>query len=94
MFPGNPTGKGQLPILTTKAEQEPILQVKIEGKTTPMVIDTGAAYTCISLNYAYHLPMSGKFAKIVEYLGETQLITYECPSLSTNQKHKCKKYLF
>ncbi len=48
--------------LTTKADQEPILQIEIEGKTTPMMVDTGAVYTCVNSNYASHLPLSGKFA--------------------------------
>ncbi|MGL5118545.1 MAG: retroviral-like aspartic protease family protein [Plesiomonas shigelloides] len=50
-----------------------MLQVNIEGKNTPMMIDTGATYTCISSNHASHLTMSGKFTETVGS-GQTQLI--------------------
>uniref|UniRef100_A0A4W5Q3E0 ribonuclease H n=1 Tax=Hucho hucho TaxID=62062 RepID=A0A4W5Q3E0_9TELE len=57
------------------ADQEPMLQVQIENRGTPMMIDTGATYTCVSPNYASHLPMSGKYAKT----GNTQLIPMTAP---------------
>uniref|UniRef100_A0A3B3BQX6 ribonuclease H n=1 Tax=Oryzias melastigma TaxID=30732 RepID=A0A3B3BQX6_ORYME len=40
---------------------------------TPMLIDTGASYTCVSSAYAAHLPMSDKFVKTVGFSGKTQV---------------------
>lgn len=46
-----------------------MLQVQLEGKLTPMLGDTGAAYTCVSPRFASHLDKSGKFANRI--LGTT-----------------------
>ncbi len=75
----NPRGESKLPILTTKADQEPILQIDLEGKTIPMMVDTGAVYTCVNSNYASHLPLSGKFAKTIGFSGQMQLIPLTAP---------------
>ncbi len=56
--PENPRGESQIPILTTKADQEPILKIDLEGKTIPMILDTGAVYTCVNSNYASHYKCS------------------------------------
>ena len=44
-----------------------------------MMIDTGATYTCVSPNYASHLPMSGKYAKTIGFSGNTQIIPMTAP---------------
>lgn len=76
-----------MPILTTNADQEPMLKIKIEGKTTPMLVDTRAVYTCVNSNYASHLPLSGKFAKTVGFSGQMQLIPMTAPvCLQTKNK--------
>ena len=55
------------------------MQIKIEGKTTPMLLDTDAVYTCLNLRYASHLPLSGKFAKTIVFSGKIQLIPITAP---------------
>ncbi len=77
--PENPRGESQIPILKTKADQEPILQIDLEGKTTPMILDTGAVYTCVNSNDVSHLPLSGKFAKTIGFSGQMQLIPLTAP---------------
>lgn len=44
-----------------------------------MMVDTGATYTCVNLDYATHLPMSGKFVKTVGFSGQTQIIPMTAP---------------
>lgn len=62
-----------------------MLLVQIDGRLTPMLVDTGAKYTCVSPNYALHLPKSDKFAKILRK--KPQLIWMTVPvSLSINNK--------
>lgn len=56
-----------------------MLQVQVEGRPTPMMVDTGAMYTCVSPNYALHLPMSGKFVKTVGFSGQTQILPKTAP---------------
>ncbi len=74
-------------MLTTNANQEPMLQVKIEGKSTSMLVDTGAVHTCVNSNYASHLPMSGKFIKTIGFSGQMQLIPMTAPvCLQTKNK--------
>lgn len=58
----------------TGAEQEPTLLAQLEGRSTPMMVDTGATYTCVSPNNASHLPRSGKFTKTIGFSGQVQLI--------------------
>ncbi len=73
--------------LTIKADQEPILQIEIEGKTTPMMVDTGAVYTCVNSNYASDLSLSGKFAKTIGFSGQMQQIPMTAPvCLQTKKK--------
>ena len=43
------------------------------------MVDTGAAYSCVSSKYASHLPMARKFAKTVGFSGQTQLIPLTAP---------------
>uniref|UniRef100_A0A1A8FUS9 Retropepsins domain-containing protein n=1 Tax=Nothobranchius korthausae TaxID=1143690 RepID=A0A1A8FUS9_9TELE len=50
----------------TKADREPMINVKIEGKSIPMLADTGATYACIKWDYAPPLPMSEKNVKITQ----------------------------
>ena len=66
-------------MISSNADQEPMLQVKIEDKITPIMLDTGATYSCLSPNYASHLPRSGKFVKTVGFSGLTQLIPMTAP---------------
>ncbi|XP_034146322.1 uncharacterized protein LOC117593883 [Esox lucius] len=56
-----------------------MLQVHINDRDTPMMVDTGATYTCISPNYASHLPRSGKYAKTIGFSGQAQLIPMTTP---------------
>ncbi len=52
-----------------------------------MMVDTGAVYTCVNSNYASHLPLSGKFAKTIGFLGQIQLIPLTAPvCLQTKNK--------
>lgn len=52
-----------------------------------MMIDTGATYTCVSSNYASHLPMSGKYAKTIGFSGKAQLNPMTAPvRLTANSK--------
>lgn len=41
-----------------------MLEVQIEDRHVPMLVDTGPTYTCVNPDYASLLPMSGKFVKI------------------------------
>lgn len=38
-----------MPIITSIAKHEPVVQIQIEGKQVPILIDTGATYTCVRL---------------------------------------------
>ena len=61
------------------ADAEPMLQVVIEDKQTPMLVDTGDAYTCVSQKHATHLPMSNKFVETMGYSGIKQLTQVAAP---------------
>ncbi|XP_034146454.1 uncharacterized protein LOC117593909 [Esox lucius] len=71
--------EGQFVTLTSQADEEPMLQVRINDRGTPMMVDTGVTYTCVSPNYASHLPKSGKYAKTKGFSGQTQLIPMTAP---------------
>ncbi len=86
-YPENPRGESQIRILTTKADQEPILQIDLEGKTTPMMVDIGAVYNCVNSNYASHLPR--KIRKDNRILRTNAANSIDSSSVSTNKKLKC-----
>jgi len=51
------------------------------------MVDTGAVYTCVNLNYTSHLPLSGKFAETIRFTGQMQLIPMTAPvCLQTKNK--------
>ena len=83
-------GESQLPVAIVGADKEPLLQVQIEGKQTPMLVDTGATYTCVSPNYATHLPMSEKFVATVGFSGIKQLIQMTAPVRITTDESETK----
>ena len=60
-------------MITNGPEQEPIINVNIEGKIIPMMIDTGATCTCIRKEYASHLPLSGQYIQTVGFSGKIML---------------------
>ena len=61
------------------ADEEPMLQVLIEDEPTLMLVDTGATYTCVSQQYATHLPMSNKLVETIGFSGYKQLIQIATP---------------
>ena len=65
--PQNPKGEGQFPVVIVGADEE------------PMLVDTGATYTCVSQQYATHLPMSNKFVETIGFSGTKQLIRMTAP---------------
>ncbi len=63
-----------------------MLQVQIEGKQTPMLVDTGATYTCVRPKYATHLPLSDKLIETVGFSGIKQLFPVTAPvKITTNE---------
>ncbi len=66
-------------MISCDADQEPMLQVNIEGKPITLMLDTGASYSCLNPRYASHLPMSGKYIKTVGFSGVTQLLPMTAP---------------
>ena len=74
-------GKGQLTVLSERADKEPVLQVLIEGKSVRVMIDTGATYTCVSTDEARHIPLSstGRVAKTIGFSGQVQIIPFSAP---------------
>ncbi|KAL1268405.1 hypothetical protein QQF64_033768 [Cirrhinus molitorella] len=66
-------------MITRDADQEPMLQVKTEGKPISLLLDTGATFLCLNPTYASHLPMSGKYMKTVGFSGVTQLLPMTAP---------------
>lgn len=67
--PENPNEESQLPLITLKSDQEPILQIQLNDKHVPMMVDTRATYMCVGVNSVQHLPRSSKFAKTIGFLG-------------------------
>ena len=59
--------------------EEPTLTVKLEGKQTSMLVDTGACYTCVNSEDATHLPMSDKFIETIGFSGTKQVIQMTAP---------------
>ncbi len=66
-------------MISRDADQEPMLQVNIEGKPITLMLDTGASFLCLNPRYASHLPMSGKYIKTVGFSGVTQLLPMTAP---------------
>ena len=77
--PQNPKWEGQFPVVIVAADEEPMLQVLIEDEPTPMLVDTGATYTCVSQQYATHLPMSNKFVETIGFSKIKQLVQMTAP---------------
>jgi hypothetical protein len=50
--PENLEGEGQLVTITVQVDKEPMLQVQINNRGTPMMVDTGVTYSCVSPNVA------------------------------------------
>lgn len=51
-----------------------MLPVHIGGKLINMLLDTGAAFTCLHPNDAHHLPRApGKFRRTIGFSGHVQL---------------------
>ncbi len=65
-----------------------MLQVQLEGRTTPMMVDTRATYMCMASPYASHLPWSGQFVKTIGFLGKVQMIPTIEPVALTLHKHQ------
>lgn len=40
-------GRGQLLMIKSEADQEPMLQVQLNGEPVPMMVDTEVTYTCL-----------------------------------------------
>src|SRR4029434_7899011 len=74
-------GKGQLTVLSERADKEPVMAVQIEGKSVRVMIDTGATYTCVSTDEARHIPLSstGRVAKTIGFSGQVQIIPFSAP---------------
>jgi len=70
---------GQYVQITDAADQEPIISVRVGGVEVPMMIDTGATFTCIQAKYADHLPLSGQFVKTVGFSGKATLTQMTMP---------------
>lgn len=83
-------GGGQFPLITTGADTEPMLEVKIENKQTAMLVDTGATHTCVSPECTTHLPLSGKCVKTVGFSGTKQLIPMTVPARITTESSEIK----
>jgi len=66
-------------MISANADQEPMMKIEIENRMVPIMLDTGATYTCLSPTYASHLPKSGKYVKTVGFSGLTQMIPMTAP---------------
>ena len=51
----------------------------VNDKIVPMMLDTGAVYSCVHASQACHLPLSGKFAKTTGFSGNTMLVPITAP---------------
>lgn len=72
------------------ADEEPVLQVQIEGKQMPMLVDTGATYTCVGPKKATLLPLSEKFTETVGFFGIKRLIPMTAPVKITTKEAETK----
>ena len=55
-------------------EQDPTICVKVNDQPLRMMVDSGAAFTCVQPKDATHLPLSGKFVRTIGFEGIRQLI--------------------
>lgn len=49
----------------SKPEQDPTIKVKVNGHPLKMMVDSGAAFTCVQPQDATHLPMSGQHVRML-----------------------------
>jgi len=66
-------------MISTNADQEPMMKIEIENRMAPIMLDTGATYTSLSPSYASHLPKSGKYIKTIGFSGLTQMVPMTAP---------------
>lgn len=71
-------------------EDDPVVWVEINGRRTKMVVDSGAAYTCIQPQDATHLQRSGQFARTIGFEGIKQLIPTTVPVVLSYKNQKAK----
>lgn len=55
-------------------EQDPTIVVKVNNRPLEVMVDSGAAFTCIRPEDAIHLPMSGQLIRTIGFEGVKQLI--------------------
>lgn len=60
-------------------EQDPTILVKVNDHPLRVMVDSGAAFTCIRPKDATHLSMSGKFVRTIGFEGVKQLIPTTTP---------------
>ncbi len=60
-------------------EEDPTIVVEVNNKPLEVMVDSGAAFTCIRPEDATHLPMSGKFVRTIRFEGVKQLIPLTKP---------------
>lgn len=77
-------------MLSKNADQEPIIQLSIEGKTITAMLDTGACLTSINTKDGAHLPRSGKYVETVGFSGITQLNPLTVPVLMKIKDNEIK----
>ena len=61
-------------------EEDPMVCVKVNNQPLKMMVDSGAAFTCVQPKDATHLPMSGKFVRTIGFEGIKQLIPTTMPT--------------
>lgn len=55
-------------------ERDPTIVVKVNNRPLEVMVDSGAAFTCIRPEDAIHLPMSGQLIRTIGFEGVKQLI--------------------
>jgi len=75
--PENSNGGCQL--VVSGPEQDPTILVEVNNQPLTMMVDSGAAFTCVQSKDAIHLPMSGKFVRTIGFEGVKQLIPFTKP---------------
>ncbi len=65
-------------MISCDADQEPMLQVNIEGKPITLMLDTGASFSCLNPRYASHLPCL-EIYKDSRILGGNSATSYDAP---------------
>ena len=56
------------------SERDPTIEVKVNNRPLEVMVDSGAAFTCIRPEDAIHLPMSGQLIRTIGFEGVKQLI--------------------